>query len=195
MTRKTHGQEARGLDPDGELVARAQIELPFVDSAYEELMLRHERMMFQVCHRLLDRPEDAAEVVQEVMLKVFHYLASFEGRSKFKTWLMQIVRRECYNYYKKSKNIKNHASIDEFSGIENVHTGLSSSDHEKTDNQIRASQILAAIDFDDRQILTLRFIAELDLAEISEVLDLKLSATKMRLYRALERAREIAGDH
>ncbi|MGB5707008.1 MAG: sigma-70 family RNA polymerase sigma factor [Arenicellales bacterium] len=194
MTRKTHGQEARGLDPDGELVARAQTELPFVDSAYEELMLRHERIMFQVCQRLLDRPEDAAEVVQEVMLKVYHHLVSFEGRSKFKTWLMQIVRRECFTYYKKNKQINRHTSVDEFSGIENLHTGLASSDHDKTDNQIRASQILAAIDFDDRQILTLRFIADLDLAEISEVLDLKLSATKMRLYRALDRARSIAGD-
>ena len=46
----------------------------------------------------------------------------------------------------------------------------------------------------DREILTLRFVADLNLQEIAETTDLSLSATKMRLYRAIDRLQELATD-
>lgn len=44
---------------------------------------------------------------------------------------------------------------------------------------------------EEREIITLRFISELSLEEMAEILDLKLSATKMRLYRAMEKFKKV----
>lgn len=192
MTDKGRERIVRGPDPDAELVKRAQKELPYVDRAFEELMLRHERMMFLFCQRLLDRPEDAAEVIQEATIKIFHNIIEFEGKSKFKTWLLQIVRRECFNHYRKNKHYFSQKNVDDLNISETKHNDLVSYDSEKTDARIHSSQILNELSYDDRQILSLRYLAELDLIEISEIMDLKLSAVKMRLYRAMDRAKQIA---
>src|SRR5690606_16857080 len=75
---------------DEELVARAHQELFHVTRAYEELMRRYQRTLFNVCARYLGNERDADDVCQEVMLKVLYGLKNFEGKSKFKTWLYSI---------------------------------------------------------------------------------------------------------
>jgi len=59
------------------------------------------------------------------------------------------------------------------------------------DQEARVSEVLAGLSEDDRESLTLRFIAELSLEEVAETLDIGLSAAKMRVYRAAERFRQI----
>ncbi|NND00462.1 MAG: sigma-70 family RNA polymerase sigma factor [Gammaproteobacteria bacterium] len=178
-----------GADPDAELVSQAQLELPYVDTSYEKLMLRYERLMYQICRRLLIRPDDAEEVVQEVMLKVFHHLTDFEGRAKFKTWLLQIVKRECYSHYKKNKRHLEQSDQEKYIDSDVAQTTAAQN---RVEREHDVNSILSRMDVEDRHVLTLRFIADLDIAEISEVLELKLSATKMRLYRAIERAKAVA---
>ena len=70
---------------DEELVQRAHVELFHVTRAYEELMRRYQRTLFNVCARYLGNERDADDVCQEVMLKVLYGLKNFEGKSKFKT--------------------------------------------------------------------------------------------------------------
>ena len=76
---------------DEELVERAHDELFHVTRAYEELMRRYQRTLFNVCARYLGNDRDADDVCQEVMLKVLYGLKNFEGKSKFKTWLYSIT--------------------------------------------------------------------------------------------------------
>ena len=66
---------------DEELVARAHTELFHVTRAYEELMRRYQRTLFNVCARYLGNDRDADDVCQEVMLKVLYGLKNFEGKS------------------------------------------------------------------------------------------------------------------
>ena len=58
-----------------------------VESAYEVLIQRYEHPVFNVVSRLMDDPSDAADVVQEVFLKVFRNIGSFRGDSSLKTWI------------------------------------------------------------------------------------------------------------
>lgn len=66
---------------DEELVARSHEELYHVTRAYEELMRRYQRTLFNVCARYLGNDRDADDVCQEVMLKVLYGLKNFEGKS------------------------------------------------------------------------------------------------------------------
>ncbi len=56
-------------------------------SALERLVLRHQAWIYNIAIRMVYQPEDAEEVVQEVLVKVITKLSTFKGESKFRTWL------------------------------------------------------------------------------------------------------------
>jgi RNA polymerase sigma-70 factor, ECF subfamily len=160
---------------DEELVARANRELFHTTVAYEELMRRYQRTLFNVCARYLGNDRDADDVCQEVMLKVLHGLRQFEGKAKFKTWLYSITYNECITQYRKEK--RKRRLMDE------------SSTHVVTDRS-SLDRWLVHVNQVDREILVLRFVAELEFQEIADIMHMGLSATKMRYKRALEKLRK-----
>lgn len=173
---------------DEELVARANRELLHTTVAYEELMRRYQRTLFNVCARYLGNDRDADDVCQEVMLKVLHGLRQFEGKAKFKTWLYSITYNECITQYRKEKRkrrLMDALSLDQdesdevVDGSANIVTDRASLDRWL----IHVNQV-------DREILVLRFVAELEFQEIADIMYMGLSATKMRYKRALEKLRK-----
>lgn len=169
---------------DEELVQRANIELFHTTVAYEELMRRYQRTLFNVCARYLGNERDADDVCQEVMLKVLHGLRQFEGKAKFKTWLYSITYNECITQYRKEKRKRR------------LFDALSLHPQEEETGEQEAIQITDRASLDrwlvhvnqvDREILVLRFVAELEFQEIADIMRMGLSATKMRYKRALEK--------
>ena len=69
-----------------------------VDSAYETLIQRFESPVFNIVSRLMDDPADAADVVQEVFLKIFRNIGSFRQDSSLKTWIYRIAVNEARNH-------------------------------------------------------------------------------------------------
>lgn len=171
---------------DEELVEKARIELFNVTIAYEELMRRYQRTLFNVCARYLGNERDADDICQEIMLKVLYGIKKFEGKSKFKTWLYSITYNECITQFRKDRrkrrlldalslNPQEEASEDQTPEIKNT-AGL--------------DRWLVHVNQIDREILVLRFVAELEFQEIADIMSLGLSATKMRYKRAIDRLRE-----
>jgi RNA polymerase sigma-70 factor (ECF subfamily) len=176
---------------DEELVQRANIELFHTTVAYEELMRRYQRTLFNVCARYLGNERDADDVCQEVMLKVLHGLRQFEGKAKFKTWLYSITYNECITQYRKEKRKRR------------LFDALSLHPQEEEIGEQEADQITDSASLDrwlvhvnqvDREILVLRFVAELEFQEIADIMRMGLSATKMRYKRALEKLRSHIDD-
>lgn len=66
-------------------------------SALERLVLRHQAWIYNVAVRMVYQPEDAEEVVQEVLIKVITKLSTFNGESKFRTWLYRIAANHILN--------------------------------------------------------------------------------------------------
>lgn len=177
-------KEYRSLS-DGELVARASEELPYRTRAYEELMQRHDRLIFGICLRLVGNRQDAEDLAQDIMLKLFTKLGSFEGRSTFRTWVVQVTRNACKDWLKKRAISKQYASV------------LAHEPRPEVTVEYREDRLLGLLKElspTDREILTLRFVADLSIAEIAEAMELGLSAAKMRLYRAMDRLQELAVD-
>lgn len=169
---------------DEELVVRANSELFHTTVAYEELMRRYQRTLFNVCSRYLGNERDADDVCQEVMLKVLHGLKQFEGKAKFKTWLYSITYNECITQYRKEKRKRR------------LFDALSLEAHEEAqepEEPLKDSKgldrWLIHVNPVDREILVLRFVAELEFQEIADIMHMGLSATKMRYKRALEKLR------
>src|SRR5688500_15607021 len=79
---------------DGALVSRA---ISGERDALEQLVQRHQAWVYNVAIRMLAHPHDAEDATQEIFIKALTRLASFEGRSTFRTWLYRIVVNHVLN--------------------------------------------------------------------------------------------------
>ncbi len=165
-----------GVDP--RLVERAIAELPYRTRAFETLALQAYPFVRRIAVGIVGNIEDAENVTQEVMVRVFRGLPGFEGRSKFESWLLSIVYNTARTHLARRQRDREVVFTDEVPEVP-------VEDAEPGD----FDQLIARLDSVERTIVTLRFREDLELREIAEVVGMKLSATKMRYYRALEKLR------
>ena len=173
---------------DAALVAQCQAELPDDLTAYRELVKRYEGLIFNTCRRVIGSQEDAEEVAQDTLLQIFHKIHQFQGRSSFKTWLYKIVHNYCRNRISKlARKREGQNSYEE-------HAANEEDDREANNRRAALSQAveeaLAKLKKSEREVIVLKFMSGLTLQETADVLGVKLSAAKMRLYRALESFKE-----
>ena len=81
-------------DEDAELIRRAQ---DGDRGALERLVLRHQAWIYNIAVRMVFQPQDAEEVTQEVLIKAVTRLSTFQGKSKFRTWLYRITANHVLN--------------------------------------------------------------------------------------------------
>ncbi len=173
---------------DAALVARCQAELPNDLTAYRVLVARYEGLIFNTCRRIIGTPEDAEEVTQDTLLQIFHKIHQFQGRSSFKTWLYKIVHNYCRNRISKlARKREGQNSYEEHAANDEV--------DQEADNRRAAlaqavEEALSKLKKPEREVIVLKFMSGLTLQETADVLGVKLSAAKMRLYRALESFKE-----
>ena len=85
---------AAGEGRDQELV---QLAKGGSQAALEELVVRHQAWIYNLALRMVHRPEDAKDATQEVLIKLFTRLSTFDGRSSLRTWLYRIVVNHLLN--------------------------------------------------------------------------------------------------
>lgn len=86
--------DVAGDDDDAELVRRAR---DGDRDALERLVLRHQAWIYNIAVRMVFHPQDAEEVTQEVLIKAVTRLSTFQGKSKFRTWLYRITANHVLN--------------------------------------------------------------------------------------------------
>jgi RNA polymerase sigma-70 factor (ECF subfamily) len=169
---------------DTELCARAVAELPYTTTAFEVLVRRHQSNLYRFCRRMLRDPDRAEDATQDTLIRMYHALPQFEGRADFKTWLFTIARNVCLTCMRRiaieSQRRENYVHDPE----------LARSSGTPNAGEPDLDELLGSIPVDDREILSLRFVAGLSLQEIADSYQVTLSAAKMRLYRAIENLRE-----
>lgn len=121
----------------------------------------------------------AQDILQSAWLHAIDNLSQFRPRHPFSSWLFAIARNECRQHWRKAKRElpleqEQNVPID---------------DHKKTEDGILIDQILMRLDQEDREILRLRYIADLPLKQIAHLLDLNFVTVRVRIHRALARAR------
>ena len=165
------------------LVMQAIAELPYVTHAYEQLIRKHHSLIYRSALSMLRDEGDAEDATQTILLKVFHGLPNFQQRSSFKTWILTITSNTCISMLNKIKKeqaqFESTAEPDSFVGNGSEMANVQS-----------FKEIVDDLDSTERQILTLRFVADASLQEISDIMDMGLSAVKMRYYRALEKLKD-----
>jgi RNA polymerase sigma-70 factor (ECF subfamily) len=173
-----------------------------IDAAYERLIQRFEVPVFNIVSRLMDDPADAADVVQEVFLKVFRNVASFRQDSSLKTWIYRIAVNEARNHRRwfsrhRRQEVGLEADPGETQGYQDWLPDPGRSPFEMAlDHETREliEEALAQVNPRFRAALVLREIEGLSYEEIVEILDISLGTVKSRILRGREALRkQLAG--
>lgn len=90
---------------DADLVERANAG---ERAALDELIRRHQAWIYNIAVRMVWEPRDAEDVTQEVLIKVITKLSSFQGQSKFRTWLYRIVVNHVINMKRRGHELEQH---------------------------------------------------------------------------------------
>ncbi|MCE5359688.1 MAG: sigma-70 family RNA polymerase sigma factor [Acidithiobacillus sp.] len=170
---------------DAMLVAQAQSELPYRTEAYTNLVRRHGRKIRSLAQRFTADSAEAEDLTQEILLRVYVELPRFRGESGFSTWLWRLATHLCIDHQRrtaarpKTENAESLVEntmhpIDRIAAIE---------------SRLDAERLLKTLDPEDRSIVLLRLLMDLEFREIAAILDSGLSATKMRYSRAIEKLR------
>jgi RNA polymerase sigma-70 factor (ECF subfamily) len=164
-------------DPDEALVARC---LRGEASAFEPLVLRYQRVLYNAAYRLLGDREDARDVAQGALVKAYEKLASFDPRYRFFSWIYRIVVNEALNTRERRRPSAPLAA--DLHGAGGAEEALAS--RERSDCVQAALLRLGA---EDRELIVLRHFAELSYAEIGETLGVPEKTVKSRLHEARQR--------
>lgn len=152
-------------------------------NAYGQLIQKHEKYVFTLAMRILKNREEAEEAAQDAFMKAFNSLKTFEGKSKFTTWLYTIVYNEALGRLRKSKNYT--VQLDEVddmaSGTTDYLDGLKSL--QLTERKELIQRGLDAMKPAESAALTLFYLEEQSIKEIEEIMGLKGSHVKILLHR------------
>ncbi len=160
--------------PDRELVQAAQ---SGDRAALEALLRRHHDRIRAVAYRITGNPTDAADATQEALLAVVRGLPRFDGRSSFTTWLYRVTTNACLDELRRRR--RRPVPTDDSSIPEPAtHSGES-----VIDTRLITDAAVAALPEDYRLPVVLRDLADLDYAEIAEVLGVPLGTVKSRIAR------------
>ena len=168
---------------DEALVSRCQAELPNSVEAYGEIVRRFHPLIFNRSLKMLNSYPDAEEVCQDVLVQIFWKIHQFEGRSTLKTWLFRIVFNMCMT--RRRKLAQRNEKQNEFADQGDVLLSADAADVGIDDLCESVQKALSKMNKEKREIVALRFVKGLSIKEIAEKSEMKLSATKMRLYRVL----------
>lgn len=166
---------------DEELVAAARRELPYRTVAFEVLVHRHYETVRRIGATLLGGSDDADALAQDVMLRVFGSLKTFRGEARFTTWLYRIVENLARTRLRQQNR--------EAAKREAFGATISEASEDPAPDHGAFAALIKPLTVDERTLLAFRFLEDLELHEIADVLGVGLSAVKMRYYRALEKLR------
>ncbi len=164
-------------------------------AALGRLLKTHERRVFNVCLRMVNHADDAAELTQDTLVKVVQNIDGFRGDSQFTTWLTRIAMNLAISHLRKRK-LRHTTSLDTAgTPALKLAGGLSQtlpqtrepdaySRVEQNDDLRQLYQALAELDTDQRAVIVLRDIDQMDYQNIAETLEVPVGTVKSRLFRA-----------
>lgn len=172
-------------------------------SAFEQLVLRHQRRVYNLAFRITGLPDEAQELAQEIFIKVYQKLDTFRGDAAFTTWLYQVAANHSKNRLKYLKRRKYYSTSSVDEPIEGTNGSIEKqykSPEPTPEDILNSSQLqkivqekLNELPDAHRMVLVLRDIQGLDYDQISHITGLALGTVKSRIHRGrLELKRKLA---
>ncbi len=148
------------------------------------LVDRYKPMVFTLALRIIKNREDAEEVAQDTFLKAYKALDTFQGTSKFSTWIYKIAYNTSLDCLKKKKQRADTNSIDVTTLYDLKTMGGILEDMDRNDRKLIIKEAIDQLSSEDSAIITLYYFEELSVKEIAPIVGLSPQVLKVRLFRS-----------
>jgi RNA polymerase sigma factor (sigma-70 family) len=166
-------------------------------AAFDDLYKRHAEKVFRTTHRITRNREDAEDAVQECFINAFIHLKSFDGRSRFSTWLTRIAMNAALMVLRRkraSRELPMQERIDT-NEVETEHlladASLNPEEHyAQNERDTILKDLVAMLRPRIRKVVEIHYLGECSLGETAELLGISIGAAKARLFQARTALRE-----
>jgi RNA polymerase sigma-70 factor (ECF subfamily) len=158
--------------------------------AFDLIVERHRRAVYQVCFRFANNHEDASDLAQEVFVRAWRGLRTFRGEAAFSTWLYRIAVNVSLNRVSVKQLPTETIETDRFedSRLEDPSAGLI-----RGERAAAVRRAIAALPRKQRATLVLRVYQELSHQQIADILGSSVGAVKANFFHALGNLKKILG--
>ncbi len=156
------------------------------ERAWQQLVSRYQSMLYHYGLRLMGNPDDARDLLQDVLLVLCRNLAQFRGDSSFKTWLFGIANYRAMDMLRKRKPTQD---IDDNPNLFNDDEPSQESKIYGQQTQKIVQHQLRHLPADQRLVVELRFYQQFTFDEIADQLAISSNTVKSRFYAALDKLR------
>jgi RNA polymerase sigma-70 factor, ECF subfamily len=183
--------EVRGLEPDWSQIVRRCIDGD--SGAWAEMVRTHQKRVYGLCYRFTGNAADAEDLTQDVFLKIYSNLRSFDaGRGSLPVWIATMTRNLLVDNFRRTRNQRATSSLDdgwdqteELKPADRLMAG-GPSPHETAAQKELAGMVqgaLAKVSTELREAVILRDLQDLDYKEIAQVLAIPEGTVKSRISR------------
>lgn len=165
-------------------------------NAYADIVNLYQHKLYQVCYRMLGNKQEAEDITQEAFIRAYINLHSYDQKRKFSTWIYRIATNLCIDRIRKKKpdyyldaEVAGTEGLDMYSQI-STDERLPEEVVEQMELQDRIQYEISRLPDKYRSVIVLKYIEELPLQEISEILDMPLGTVKTRIHRGREALRK-----
>ncbi len=162
--------------------------------AFGELVSRYQGRLYNAAARLVDHPEDAADVVQDAFLNAYQSLHTFKGESEFFTWLYRIAFNTAISFKRRKRATVSldvagpDAALEPDDPSEYVKPGATL---ERDEEEKQLHDALSRLSHEHRDVLVLKDIEGMKYEEIADILGVPVGTIRSRLHRARLELREL----
>ena len=157
------------------------------NGAFESLLIRYQKPVFNAALRMLRNPDDARDVAQTVFLKAYEHLADYDPSFKFYSWIYRVAVNESINVLQRRRPTR-------------AHRGRRTRRVGRPEGQVAGQQIGAGIQKaimtlkpDYRSVIVLRHLLDCSYQDMAEILSLPERTVKSRLFAARQQLTEALG--
>ncbi|MEG6616085.1 sigma-70 family RNA polymerase sigma factor [Peptococcaceae bacterium 1198_IL3148] len=145
-------------------------------TAFIKLCQRYQGLMYKTAYGILGNEHDAADAIQETLLKSYRDIHKLRDPQQFKNWLCRILVNRCIDVVRQRQRT---------TPVEQI--WLPDTVEHNSDIKMDISQAVAELDEQYRVVIVLRFFQDMTINDIAKVLNCPTGTVKSRIYRALQK--------
>ena len=151
-------------------------------TAFDVLVTRHRRSVYQVCYRFVNHHEDAADLTQDTFVRAWKALGSFRGQARFSTWIYRIAVNVCLN--RVSLKTPKTDAVD-FDLVADQREPAPGAAIDAAERQAMVRAAVKSLPPRQRTALILRTYHELSHQEVADIVGTSVGAVKANVFHAL----------
>jgi len=151
-------------------------------AAFEKIFQHYKQPMYSVARGVLSRHEDAEDALQEAFVRTYRYIAKFQFKSSFSTWLYRIVINTCYDQLRKIRRSKE----------QNFNEAIDIAEHNTSiETKMNLEQALSMLPKKMRTCFVLFAVQGFKQEEVADIMNTKVGTVKSQVFAAKQKLRQI----